>query len=112
MGIVDSFPADCRVEVIVIRRGGRNSQGDLKPETRIPVPDCIIAPRSSEQSGKASDATTSEMYLYRDPDPGFAFASTDQILVPQGSLMDGLWDVGGRPMQTPLGVEVRLKEVG
>lgn len=112
MGIVEAFPADWRVEVVVIRRGGRNSQGDLQPETRIPVPDCVIAPKSSEQSAKASDASTSEVYLYRDPDPGFAFASTDQILVPQGSLMAGLWNVDGRPMETPLGVEVKLKEVG
>ncbi|WP_417372714.1 hypothetical protein [Glutamicibacter protophormiae] len=112
MGIVEAFPEDWRVDVIVIRRGGRDSKGGVKPAQQIPVPDCIIAPKGSDESGRASDVATTDAVLYRDPDPDFMFQSTDQIRIPEGSLMAGLWDVAGRPAQTPLGVEVALKEGG
>lgn len=108
-GIVSRFPASWRTNITVLRGGGRDSNGNPRPVVEIPLAGCLIGPRSTGESGIQSDVTSSEMSLYRDPDPVFKFLSTDRILVPDGALNAGEWVVDGRPKEFPLGIEVPLK---
>jgi hypothetical protein len=110
MGIVTSFPASWRTDVVVLRDGGRrDARGNPLPATEIPLPDCMVGPRMSSDTAGRSDTSDSEAALYRDPDPGFRFLPTDRIRVPTGALMAGEWAVDGRPAEWSLGVEVRLR---
>lgn len=109
-GIVAKYPAAWRTEVIVIRGGGRDDRGNPRPVEEIPLADCLIGPRSTADAGGTSDLTSSDMSLYRDPDPAFKFQPTDRIRVPAGAANAGDWSVDGRPKEFPLGVEVPVKE--
>jgi len=107
MGIVKRFPKSWRVDVVVLRSGGRDANGDPRPEVSMPVKDCLIGPRTTRETGKSSDTVETALSLYRDPDPDFAFQSTDRIRTPSGEE----YQVEGKPIVTPLGVEVPLLEV-
>lgn len=108
MSIVRSFPADWLTDVTVIRSGGSDRRGNPLPAEEIHLTDCLIGPRStSEQDG--SMVTSTDMALYRDPDPDFSFRSTDRIRVPEGARMAGEWAVDGRPLEYPLGVHVPIR---
>lgn len=101
-GIVSSFPKFWRVDVVVLRGGGRDEWGNPLPAQEVPVPDCLVAPRATTEPVDRSDLTSSKSVLYRDP--GFTFYSTDRIRVPDGTV----WQVEGEPQVWPLGVEVPL----
>lgn len=108
MGIVSMFPKSWRVDVIVVRGGGRDAKGNPLPPAEVAVKDCIIGPRATSDPVDRSDLVDSKAVLYRDPDPGFSFRSTDRVRVPAGARMAGEWSVDGRPGEWPLGVEVGL----
>lgn len=110
MSIVQGFPDEWRTDVTVIRSGGRDSHGDPLPAQEIHLEDCLVGQWAGGVSGNASNVTSTDITLFRDPDPGFRFQSTDQIRIPEGARMAGLWNVVGRPVETPLGDEVRIKE--
>lgn len=105
-GVVSRFPKKWRVDVVVIRGGGRDAKGNPLPSYEIPVADCVVAPRSTVDPIDRSDVVDGNGVLYRDP--GFTFLSTDRIRVPGGALMAGEWAVEGRPGEWPMGVEVGL----
>lgn len=108
MGIVRRFPRSWRTDVIVLRGGGRDTQGNPLPVVEVPVKDCIVGPRMTADPIDRSDATDDKVYLYRDLDPAFSFLPTDRVRVPAGARMAGDWSVDGRPGEWPLGVEVGL----
>lgn len=107
--IVRSFPADWLTDVVVLRGGGRDAKGNPLPSEEITVRNCLIGPRNTSESGDFSMVVSSEMALYRDPDPEFRFRSTDRIRVPEDARMAGDWAVDGRPMEYPLGVHVPIR---
>lgn len=92
--------------MVVLRGGGRDPLGNPKPVEEIPVEDCLIAPRSTAEPLDRSDTAEAEPSLYHD---SFGFRSTDQIRVPDGARMAGLWAVDGIPGAWPFGVEVPLR---
>ncbi|MGP5381636.1 hypothetical protein ACTXL8_05550 [Glutamicibacter arilaitensis] len=112
MGIVSRFPKSWKITVEVHRSGGSDDNGDPKPVQVISLKECLIGPRSSTEKDSASDAATSELSLFRDPDPSFRFKSTDRIVVPAGAFNAGSYLVSGRPREFPIGVEVPLEGVG
>lgn len=109
MGIVNLFPADWRTNVVVLRGGGKDNKGNPLPTEEIPLTNCLIGPRNTNESNDFSMVASTEMALYRDPDPDFQFYSTDRIRVAEGSRMAGEWAVDGRPLEYPLGVHVPLR---
>jgi len=106
MGIVSRFPRSWRVDVIVIRSGGRDAKGNPLPSQEIAVKDCILGPRATTDPTDHSDVTSSTAVLYRDP--GFTFLPADRIRVPVGKRMAGTWSVDGRPGEWPHGWEIGL----
>jgi len=102
------FPKAWRVDVIVLRGGGRDAKGNPMPPEEIQLVDCLVGPRMSVDPRTASDVPDSDVYLYRNPDPDFRFQSTDRIRIPAGKRMAGDWAVNGRPAEWPIGVEVGL----
>lgn len=97
----------------VLRGGGRDAKGNPQPTVEIPVTDCLVAPRLAEEpafdrsgAGRRSAVVRNTAALYRKP--GFIFHPSDQIRVPDGARMAGLWSVDGRPNEWPFGVEVEL----
>lgn len=112
MGIVDAFPADWRCQVEVHRTGGLDEYGDPRPATVILVDQCLVAAGTATRNDRASAVVTSELALFRDPDPSFRFLASDQIVVPAGAMNAGSYMVDGRPLESPLGVEVPLKGAG
>ena len=106
MGIVSRFPRSWRVDVTVLRGGGRDAKGNPLPGQEIPVTGCIVAPRATSDPLDRSDVTASTAVLYRDP--GFTFLPADRIKVPAGKRMAGTWAVDGRPGEWPHGWEVGL----
>lgn len=93
-------------DVVVLRGGGRDAKGNPQPAVEIPVTDCLVAPRLAEEVIDRSAAVRNTAALYRKP--GFIFHPSDQIRVPDGARMAGLWSVDGRPNEWPHGVEVEL----
>ena len=110
VGIVGAFPASWRTDVVVLRGGGRDPRGNPLPVEEIPLADCLIGPRSTTE-GERFMVTSTDMALYRDPDPEFSFRSSDRIRVPEGARMAGEWAVDGRPLEYPLGVHVPIRSV-
>lgn len=110
MGIVSSLPASWRTSVTVIRGGGRDHMGNPVPASEVVLADCVVGPRSSGEPMVQGDVVASGLSVYRDPDPAFRFLSTDKIVVPEGALNAGTFEVDGRPREFPLGVEVPIKE--
>lgn len=104
--VVKRFLKSWRVDVTVIRGGGRDAKGNPLPSQEIPLHNCIIAPRATADPVDRSDVTSSTAVLYRDP--GFTFLPSDRIRVPDGARMAGLWAVDGRPGEWPDGWEVGL----
>lgn len=105
MGIVSGFPKSWRVDVTVIRGGGRDDRGNPLPVTEIPVSGCLVGPRATSEPVDRTDLVSSDAVLYRDPDPAFTFLSTDRVRTPDGVV----WSVEGSPKVWPMGVEVPLK---
>ena len=110
MSIVRMFPEDWLTDVVVLRGGGRDPRGNPLPVEEIPVSDCLIGPRATSE-GEQFMVTSTDMALYRDPDPEFSFRSSDRIRVPEGQRMAGEWAVDGRPLEYPLGVHVPIRSV-
>lgn len=110
MGIVARFPRSWRTSVTVVRGGGRDHMGNPVPASEVVLADCVVGPRSSGEPMVQGDVVSSELSVYRDPDPAFRFLSTDKIIVPEGALNAGTYEVDGRPHEFPLGVEVRIRE--
>lgn len=104
--LVKRFPKSWRTDVVVLRGGGRDAKGNPLPSIEVPVKDCLIGPRATEEPLDRSDVTSATAVLYRDP--GFTFRPADRVRVPEGSRMAGLWAVDGRPGEWPHGVEVGL----
>jgi len=105
-GFLKGFPKSWRVTVTVLRSGGRDAKGNPLPTYEIPVPECLVAPRSTADPVDRSDVTNGAAVLYRGT--GFSFLPTDRIRVPQGAPMAGEWSVDGRPSEWPYGVELGL----
>lgn len=106
MSFLNMFPKSWRVDVIILRGGGKDSKGNPLPVTEIPVDGCLIGPRATSEPLDRSDVTTSTVALYRGP--GFTFLAKDRIRIPDGSRMAGTWAVDGRPNEWPFGWEVGL----
>ena len=109
MSIVRMFPADWLTDVIVLRGGGTDRRGNPLPVVEIEVNNCLIGPRNTAESDNFTMVVSTEMALYRDPDPEFRFHSTDRIRVPDGQRMAEEWAVDGRPLEYPLGVHVPIR---
>jgi len=109
MGIVARFPKSWRTDVTVLRVAGRDPKGNPLPASEIQVPDCLIGPRSTNEPVTGVSLSSSDMSIYRDPDPTFQFQAADRIVVPTGALNAGVWSVDGRPMEFPLGTETPVK---
>ena len=105
MGIVSQFPAFWRVDVVVVRGGGRDDRGDPLPVTELPVAGCLVGPRATSEPVDRADLVDAGAVLYRDPQPSFTFLSTDRIRTPDGVE----WQVDGDPKVWPKGVEVPLR---
>lgn len=103
------FPDDWRTDVIVLRGGGTDRRGNPLPIEEIHVSDCMIGPRNTAEVEGFSLVSSTEMALYRDPDPDFRFHGTDRIRIPDGAAMAGEWAVDGRPLEYPLGVKVPIR---
>ena len=110
MGIVKSFPKDWLTDVIVLRGGGRDPRGNPQPPTEIPVDGCLFADKTTAEQMGFSDVVDADAAIYRDPDVGFRFESTDRIRIPDGSRGAGVWSVSGRVQEWPLGVMVPLRK--
>lgn len=108
-GIVASFPKSWRTSVTVLRAGGRDPKGNPLPAVEIPLADCLIGPRTTTEPVTGTSLTSSDMSIYRDPDPNFKFQTADRIIVPVGALNAGEWSVDGRSKEFPLGVETPVK---
>lgn len=106
MGIVSRFPRSWRVDVVVLRGGGRDPKGNPLPAQEIAVTDCIVAARATVDPVDRSDVVSSTAVLYRDP--GFTFLPADRIKIPAGKRMAGTWSVEGRPGEWPHGWEIGL----
>lgn len=98
-----------KVSVLVKRSGGRDAKGDPTPGTEHTVPDfLIVASESTEPiQDRAEDPSTSAVGY---GPVGADIRSTDRIVVPDGHLMAGTYEVVGRPGFYPLGTVVGLKE--
>lgn len=105
MGIVSQFPAFWRVDVVVVRGGGRDDRGDPLPVTELPVAGCLVGPRATSEPIDRADLVDAGAVLYRDPQPSFVFLSTDRVRTPDGVE----WQVDGDPKVWPMGVEVPLR---
>ena len=105
-GFLSRFPRKWRVDITVIRGGGRDAKGNPLEPYEVPVHDCLIAPRATSDPVDRSDVVDGNAVLYRGH--GFTFLSTDRIRVPDGSFMAGEWSIEGRPGEWPFGVEVGL----
>ncbi|AYN59007.1 head-to-tail stopper [Arthrobacter phage Ryan] len=103
----DWAAADGRVDVIVLRGGGRDSRGNPLPVQEIPRARVTVGPRSTQDPLDRSDVTSSTAVLY-DEDTTFRYLPKDRIRVPEGALMAGEWSVEGRPGEWPMGSEVGL----
>lgn len=108
-GIVASFPKSWRTDVTVLRSGGRDPKGNPLPAVEIAVKDCLIGPRSTGEPVPGSNLSSSDMSIYRDPDPLFKFLPADRIRVPEGALNSGEWSIDGRSKEFPLGTETPVK---
>lgn len=108
-GIVSRFPASWRTDVVVRRNGGTDPKGYPLPDAEIPVSGCLIGARSTNEPVPGNSLTSSDMSIYRDPDPAFRFQPDDQVVVPEGAMNSGTWSVDGRQMDTPLGCETPVK---
>lgn len=108
-GIVASFPAFWRTNVTVLRAGGRDPKGNPLPAVEISVADCLIGPRSTTEPVAGTSLASSDMSIYRDPDPAFKFQPADRIIVPEGALNAGEWSIDGRSKEFPLGSETPVK---
>lgn len=104
--LVRRFPKSWRVDVTVLRSGGRDAKGNPLPVQEIVVTDCLVGSRATADPVDRSAVTDGKAILYRDP--GFTFLPSDQIRIPDGARMAGLWSVDGRPGDWPQGVEVGL----
>jgi len=115
MGLISLFPVSSlpgwwKCDVVVLRGGGRDPRGNPLPTEEIPLADCLIGPRATSE-GEQFMVTSTDMALYRDPDPEFSFRSSDRIRIPEGQRMAGEWAVDGRPLEYPLGVHVPIRSV-
>src|SRR5690625_5969900 len=99
MSIVRMFPADWLTDVIVLRGGGRDPRGNPLPTEEIPVSDCLIGPRATSE-GEQFMVTSTDMALYRDPDPEFSFRSTARIWCPRAQERAAQWSERGGPLST------------
>lgn len=108
-GIVSRFPKHWRTDVVVRRSGGTDPKGYPLPAVEIEVKDCLIGTRSTSEPVPGSSLTSSDLSIFRDPDPSFQFQPSDQVIVPDGAMNAGVWSVDGRQLDTPLGSETPVK---
>lgn len=109
MSFFSELPASWRTDVVVRRSGGHGPRGAPLPPVEIVVRDCLIGPRSSTEPVAGSSLASSDMSIFRDPDPAFAFEPADRIIVPVGALNAGEWSVDGRSKEFPLGSETPIR---
>lgn len=95
-----------RTDVMVLRGGERDSKGNPRPVSELPVLGCLVAARASTEPLDRSNGTDGKAVLL--DDSGFRFLHTDRIRVPVGHLMAGEWSVDGRPGEWPKGTELAL----
>ncbi len=110
MGFLDNFPEAWKTTITVKSSGGRDKFGDLLPPTIREVPGCLLAPRSSSEPNNQSAYVEGEAVLYVATES--AIVSTDQIITPVGSTIQGTWAVSGDPINWPWGTEVPLRKDG
>lgn len=108
-GLVSGFPEEWRTDVTVLRSGGRDPKGNPLPPAEIVVLNCLIGPRSTGEPVPGANLTSTQMSIYRDPDPAFKFQPGDRIRVPEGALNSGEWSIDGRSKEFPLGTETPVK---
>lgn len=103
---------DWKVDVTVLRGGGRDSSGNPRTPTEIRVEGCIISQSETADSSDVGDVQSASGRLFRH-DNSFVFLSTDLIRVPANAyLRAGVWRVEGRPRVLPLGTELALEWEG
>lgn len=110
MGLLDSFPSTWRTTVTVKSGGGRDKYGDPLPSTIREIPGCLLAPRSSSEPNYQSAYVEGAAVLYTPS--GSGITSTDQVITPEGSVLQGTWSVNGDPIRWPWGEEIQLRKDG
>lgn len=100
------YPVDWMTTVL-IRRGGRDEDGNPLPTTDHPVPGCMVGPRATRDPVDRSDVTETFVTLYGPP--RMDVRSTDVLVVPDDHPMRGKYQVNGDPGYWPSGTEVPLR---
>ena len=112
MSLSFSLLDDWKIAVTVLRSGGRDSAGNLRPDAEHVVEGCLVSPSATDDPVDLGDVVTGTATLIRHSHD-FAFESTDRVRVPDGVLAPaGVWRVAGKPKTWPLGVEVPLEWEG
>ena len=101
------MPRSWRTSATVVRSGGTDNRGNPRPPTELHRPDVLMAARATDDPVDRSDVTDGRAVLY-DADLEFKYATTDTIVIPEGSRMAGRWKVDGRPSAWPFGWEIGL----
>lgn len=83
------------VTVIVSRGGGVDRWGDPLPSVQIPIPGCVLAPRTStEDTLNFNDTVITGQTIYAPPEA--TFLATDTVKLP-GETGTAQWAVVGDP---------------
>ena len=105
MSIVKRFPKRWRITVIVLRGGGRNTDGTVSPPVEMELPDVLFAPNSTGEPEPHSERATATPALYYD-ESAFTFVSNDRVRLPNGRV----YAVEGDPEEWPLGGVLPLRK--
>lgn len=105
MSIVKQFPTEWLIDVMVLRGGGRNTDGTVNPVVELPLPSVLFAPNSTGEPVESSEQATATPALYFDK-TAFVFQSTDRVRLPDGRV----YAVDGDPEVWPLDGVVNLRK--
>jgi len=105
MSIVKSFPPEWLETVTVLRGGGRNKDGTIRPPEEIVLPGVLFAPNSTGEPFDGSEQATATPALYFEP-ADFVFVSTDRIRRANGVV----FAVEGDPEVWPMGGVLPLRK--
>ncbi|QCP08234.1 hypothetical protein FDF08_09765 [Micrococcus luteus] len=101
-----TFFVDDYVAIAVYSGGGRDRFGEPLPESRVEIPECLIAPRSTTEPQERSDLDGSRGVIYVQSE--HTFHGSDRVEVLTGSHR-GLWEVDGVPTLWPDGWEIPIR---
>lgn len=107
MGIVSSFPAEWRMDVVV-HRAGVDAKGNPLPSVDHTVAGCLVGWRSTADPVDRADLITDTAVLYAD-DSAADILAGDTLTIPAGPWPSGDFRVDGSPKPWPLGLEAPLR---